>query len=177
MDITIKQSELNTASRVRRIITGSVFIGIVMSATGPVGYLTLLPLLAVYFLLTGMIGEDPLDGLLANWQGGFEGECFKPSTRVALLVLGGVAIAALMMSPESVGIRALLAIVAVYPIMAGLFGEDLVSLAVGFGDKQKTPASQQVVTTFRAPKVAAVGHRVLPARHHWFGHGAGPKAA
>ena len=178
MDISIKKSELSTAARVRRIITGSVFIGIVMNATGPLGYLTLLPLLAVYPLLTGMIGEDPVDGLLRNWQGGFEGECFRPSTRVALLVLGGAAIGALMMSPESVGIRALLAIAAVYPIMAGLFGEDLLSLALGLGGKQEQVTTTPVKVTRQVRKTIVVGQRNTTARHHWLGHhGAGPRAA
>lgn len=181
MATVIKQSELSTAARVRRIITGSVFIGIVMSATGHLGYLTLLPLLAVYPLLTGMIGEDPIDGLLANWEGGFEGECFRPSSRVALLVLGGTAIGAMMISPENVGIRALLAVAAIYPIMAGLFGEDLVSLALGFGgEKERTTVSSQVpskaATAYRRPRVSVARHTTA-ARHHWFGHGAGPKAA
>ena len=177
MDKNIKQSELSTAARVRRIITGSVFIGIVLNATGPLGYLTLLPLLAVYPLLTGMIGEDPIDGLLANWQGGFEGECFRPSSRVALLVLGGAGIGALMMSPESVGIRGFLAIAAIYPIMAGLFGEDLLSVALSLGGGKQGASEPRVATVHRVRKTAVVGQRTAAAHHHWFGHGAGPKAA
>ena len=182
MDTVIQQSALSTAARVRRIVTGSVFIGIVMSATGQLGYLTLLPLLAIYPILTGMIGEDPIDALLAKWEGGFEGKCFRPSSRVALLVLGGSAIGAIMLSPENVGIRALLAIAAIYPIMAGLFGEDLVSLALRFGGKKApAPVSRQVsspaATAYRRLKVTVTRGHVTTARHHWFGHGAGPKAA
>lgn len=171
MDITNNQSTLSTASRVRRLITGSVMIGIVMNVTGPLGYLALLPLLAVYPLLTGMIGEDPLNGLLANWQGGFEGKSFAPSTRVALLLLGAVAIAALMVSPDGAGLRSWLAIAALYPIMMGLFGEDLVTIALGFGRNQPSPAPRQgqVVTAF-TPKVTA-------AHHHGLNHQAGHKAA
>ena len=116
MHKVIKKTKLSISARVRRIVTGSIFIGIVMGSTGPLGYLTLLPLLAVYPILTGMIGEDFLDGLLANWEGGFEGKCFRPSSRVALLVLGVAAIGAIMVSPENVGVRALLAIAAVYQI-------------------------------------------------------------
>ena len=180
MSNVIKRTELSTSARVRRIVIGSVFIGIVMGTTGPLGYLTLLPLLAIYPILTGLIGEDFLDGLLANWKGGFEGECFRPSTRVALLVLGAIAIGAIMFSPENVGLRALLAIAAVYPIMAGLFGEDLISLAFGFGGK-KQPVQVVERTVKAAPrsrKTVEVGRRTAAARHHWFGHhGAGPKAA
>ena len=179
MDTTARKTELNTAARVRRIAIGSIFIGFVMNTTGPLGYLAVLPLLAIYPILTGLFGEDPVDGLLANWQGGFEGECFRPSSRVALLALGGVAIGALMLSPESVGLRATLALVAVYPIMAGLFGEDLVSIALGFGkEKQQTQKVEpSVKVVHRTRKVAVVGHRTATVHRHWFGHGAGPKAA
>lgn len=178
MDSTMKTTELSTASRVRRIVTGGAFIAIAMSASGPLGYLTLLPLLAIYPILTGLFGEDPLDGLLANWQGGFEGRCFRPSTRVALLVVGVAAIGVMMVSPEHVGVRALLAFAAVYPVMAGLFGEDLISLAFGIGqEKRAAPAEQAVKTTRRTHRTTVVGQRTAPVRHHWFGHGAGPKAA
>jgi hypothetical protein len=172
MDSKHKQTALSTASRVRRVITGSVFIGIVMNASGPLGYLTLLPLLAVYPILTGLFGEDPIDGLLANWQGGFEGRCFRPSTRVGLLALGVAAIGAMMLSPDHIGIRALLAFASLYPVMAGLFGEDLISLALGFGQEKQpaTRVSPRVHKTHRPRKPVV-------ARHHWFGHGAGPKAA
>jgi hypothetical protein len=181
MSNVIKRTELSTSARVRRIVTGSIFIGIVMGTTGPLGYLTLLPLLAIYPILTGLMGEDFLDGLLANWKGGFEGECFRPSTRVALLGLGVAAIGAIMLSPENVGVRALLAIAAVYPIMAGLFGEDLISRAFGFGGKKQMAqvVERSVKAAPRSRKTVVVaGHRTATARHHWFGHhGAGPKAA
>jgi hypothetical protein len=184
MNRVIKKTELTTAARVRRIVIGSILIGIVMGTTGPLGYLTLLPLLAVYPILTGLIGEDFLDGLLANWEGGFGGKCFRPSTRVALLVLGAGAIGAMMVSPENVGLRALLAIAALYPIMAGLFGEDLISQAFGFGRK-KQPAQvveqdveRSVKAAPRTRKPVEAGHRTATALHHRFGHhGKGPKAA
>ncbi|MBE9515770.1 MAG: hypothetical protein IME93_02210 [Proteobacteria bacterium] len=181
MEHAIKKTELNTASRVRRIAVGSIFIGIVMSAPGPLGYLAVLPLLAIYPILTGLFGEDPVDGLLANWQGGFEGECFRPSSRIALIALGGMAIGAVMISPENVGIRATLALASVYPIMAGLFGEDLLSVALGFGKERQqvqAPAIERSVKVVRVTqKVAVVGHRTATAHQHWFGRGAGPKAA
>ena len=179
MDTTTNNSELNTTSRVRRVVIGGALIGIVMNATGPLGYLAVLPLLAIYPILTGLFGEDPVDGLLTNWEGGFEGKCFRSSTRVALLALGGVAIAVMMMSPENVGIRGTLALASIYPIMAGLFGEDLLSLALGFGkEKQQVPSAEQPVKVVtRRRKVAVAGYRTASAHHHWFGHGAGPKAA
>lgn len=178
MDSTYTQSSLSTVSRVRRIIIGSAFIGIAMSATGPLGYLTLLPLLAIYPILTGLFGEDPIDGLLANWQGGSEGRLFRPSTRVGLLTVGAVSIGVMMLSPEHVGIRALLALAAVYPVMAGLFGEDLVSLTLGFGkEKQATTKVASEKVTSAVVKTVPLPRKPVEVHHHRFGHGAGPKAA
>jgi hypothetical protein len=133
-----------------------------------------LPLLAIYPILTGIIGEDPLDRLFANWQGGFEGECFSPSSRVALLGLGGVAIGAMMLSAESIGVRAFLALVSVYPIMSGLFGEDLVTTALGLGKKRKTEIRrEQPVRLVHSANTNEVGATQIRK----FGHGAGHKAA
>lgn len=174
MDTVIKQTELSTISRVFRLVAGSIFIGIVMSSSGELGYLTLLPLLAIYPILTGIIGEDPLDGMFANWQGGFEGERFSPSSRVALLALGGVAIGTMMLSPESVGVRAFLALVSVYPIMAGLFGEDLVTIALGLGKKRKTATRRKQSVRLVHSADANV---VESTQTRKFGQGAGPKAA
>jgi hypothetical protein len=176
MDTTYTQSKLSTASRVRRVAAASVLIGIVMNTSGPLGYLTLLPLLAIYPLLTGMIGEDPIDGLLTRWQGGFEGRCFRSSTRVALLVLGGAAIGAMMLSPENVGIRGVLALAAMYPIMAGLFGEDLISRMFGFGSKRATAVTSREPTPWTDNAIVHGLHAVAE-RHHWFSHGEGQKAA
>lgn len=175
MDAVIKQSELSTTSRVIRLVVGSIFIGTVMSSSGQLGYLTLLPLLAIYPILTGIIGEDPLDTLFNKWQGGFEGECYSPSNRIALVGLGGLAISVMMLSPESVGLRAFLALVSVYPIMAGLFGEDLVSISLGLGSRKQegvgVSQAERSVKLVHSARVARITHR------YKFGHGAGPKAA
>ena len=90
METVIEQTNLSTTSRVFRVVAGSVLIGITMSASGQLGFLALLPLLSIYPIATGIVGEDPLDVLFASWKGGFEGDSFSPSTRVALLGLGDV---------------------------------------------------------------------------------------
>ena len=180
MDTTIKQSQLSIASRVRRVAFGSLFIGVAMTSSGQLGYLAIVPLVAIYPILTGLFGEDPIDGFLANWEGGFEGLCFRPSTRIALLALGVGAIGVLMMSPEDVGIRALLALASVYPITAGLFGEDLFSLMLGHGRKKqqvKVPSLRQPANVVRRRQRVVVRHRAAAIHHSWFGHGAGPRAA
>lgn len=176
MDTVIKQTELSTISRVFRIVVGSIFIGIVMSSSGQLGYLTILPLLAIYPILTGIIGEDPLDGLFADWKGGFEGECYSPSNRIALVGLGGLAISVMMFSPDIVGMRALLALVSVYPIMAGLFGEDLSTTALGLGRKTlEDVVPEQSVRLVHSANINTGGS--VPVHKFGHGHGVGPKAA
>jgi hypothetical protein len=159
MGINSKRAELSTASRVRRIITGGVLISIAMSATGPMGYMALLPLVAIYPILTGLFGKDPIDGIVGNWQGGFDGRCFRPSTRIGLLVMGAVAVAFIMFSPDYVAIRALLALASVYFVMAGLFGEDLISLAVGYAQKNHVLRRAVLATN----KVSLGGHKYRKA--------------
>ncbi|HEC19249.1 MAG TPA: hypothetical protein ENI97_07885 [Gammaproteobacteria bacterium] len=175
-DVTNKPSRLNIAARIRRVMVGGALIGVVMGVNGPLGYLTLLALLAIYPILTGLIGEDPLDGLLTHWEGGYEGHCLRSSTRVGLLLLGGVAISVLMVSPESAGLRAMLGITALYPILAGLFGEDLLSQALGMGGKREE-ARQISLSKVAQTSKRVVTRPMVPARLHWFGHGSGSKAA
>jgi len=181
MEAVIKQTEfsritLSITSRVVRLIVGGIFIGTVMGSDGQLGYLTLLPLLAIYPILTGIFGEDPLDYLAGNWKGGFEGECFSPSNRIALVGLGALAIAVMMLSPENVGIRAFLALVSVYPIMAGLFGEDLISVSLGL---RSTQQEQEVMDGSHPEHSIRLVHsvRIAGIRQYKFGRGAGPKAA
>ena len=174
MDTAAKRTELSIASRLFRLVVGGLFIGTVMSSSGQLGYLTVLPLLAIYPIMTAIIGEDPLDTLFADWKGGFESDCFSPSSRIALVGLGALAVGAVMLSPENVGIRAFLALVSVYPILAGLFGEDLVSTALGLGRKQKDVE----VTQPERPVRLVHSTRVTGSAHQYkFGQGAGPKAA
>ena len=63
--------------------------------------------------------------------------------------------------------------------MAGMFGEDLISIALGFGkEKQQAQNVESPVKVVHVTqKVAVVGHRTATVHRHWFGHGAGPKAA
>lgn len=161
------QSQLNSINRTVRILIGMGFIGAVMATSGSLGYLTLLPLLAVYPLITGLVGEDPIDGLVTDWLGGYEDHCFRPSSRVALLAVGVGAIGVVMANPQSVASLGWIALASVYPIMAGLFGEDLFSAMFrgrGRVESHRPVASQPVV---------GIKHREATVQHHGFGHGHG----
>ena len=121
-------SKLNMTNRIIRILIGSSMVGITMAASGSLGYLTLLPLLAIYPLMTGLLGEDPVNGLFARWQGGYNGHSLKPFARTVLLAVAAVAIGVVMTSPEgAVSVAGIITLFSIFPVMAGLFGEDLVT--------------------------------------------------
>lgn len=162
-----RQSQLNSINRTVRILIGAGFIGAVMATSGALGYLTLLPLLAVYPLITGLVGEDPIDGLVTNWLGGYQDHCFRPSSRVALLAVGVGAIGIVMANPQSLASLGWIALASVYPIMAGLFGEDLFGAMFSGRGRVKThrPVESQ--------PVVGIKHRETTVQHHGLAHGHG----
>lgn len=167
----IRQSQLNTINRITRILVGVSFIGFTMATSGPLGYLALLPLLAVYPLITGMVGEDPIDGIATNWMGGYQGHCFRASSRVALLIIGVGAIGIVMGNPQNLASQGWIALASIYPIMAGLFGEDL--FAVVLSELGRVKAHRPVASQ----PVVGIKHREATVHHHEIGHGSDHKAA
>jgi hypothetical protein len=152
-------SKLNMTRRISRILIGSGLIGFTMAASGPLGYLILLPLLAVYPLMTGLLGEDPIDGLLGRWQGGDNGHYFKPSTRAVLLAVVAGAIGVVMTSPEGVvSVAGVITLFSVFLVMAGLFGEDLITAMFTGKGRVKSHTSEVIE--------AGQGD----VHHHEFGH-------
>ena len=161
------QSQLNVKSRITRIVVGAGLIGITMAASGTLGYLALLPLLAIYPLMTGILGEDPIDGVVANWSGGYKDHCYRSSSRVALIAVGVGMISIVMVNPQSFASLGWISLISVYPIMAGLFGEDLFSVA--FNTQGQVKSHQSEVHT----PVVDIEHREATVLHHAFSHGHG----
>lgn len=138
-------SKLNMTNRITRILIGSSMVGITMATSGSLGYLTLLPLLAIYPLMTGLLGEDPVNGLFARWQGGYNGRSLKPFARTVLLAVAAVAIGVVMTSPEgAVSVAGIITLFSVFPVMAGLFGEDLAT-ALFNGEGRVTLRTTEVI--------------------------------
>jgi hypothetical protein len=159
-----RQSQLNITNRITRFIIGAGLIGATMAASSTLGYLALLPLLAVYPLATAIVGEDPIDGLISRWVGGSDEHCFRPSTRVALLAVSAGAIGIVMGSTQGLGTLGVIALLSVYPAMAGLFGEDLLVSALT-GQGRVKPSQGESIQPVRAIK-----HRHGKVHHHGFGH-------
>ncbi|MEE8379550.1 MAG: hypothetical protein V3R49_04180 [Gammaproteobacteria bacterium] len=61
--------------------------------------------------------------------------------------------------------------------MAGLFGEELISIAPGFGkEKQQVQSAESPVKmVHRIQTVAVVEQRTATVHHHWLGRGARSK--
>ena len=143
-----------------------------MAASGPLGYLALLPLLAIYPLATGLLGEDPVDGFITQWFENYETDRLRPSSRAALLLVGFGAIGMVMLNPDSMATTGWLALAAVYPIMAGMFGEDLVEVTLSgmvtgqFGRHYKTTQPVVAIGGHRQGTVQGHRHEVSANSHH-----------
>lgn len=169
-------SKISLTNRITRVIVGSGFIGVTMAANGTLGYLVLLPLLAIYPIVTGLLGEDPIDGIIASVFENYEQNSFRPSSRAAMLLVGVGAIGIVMLNPESVASTGWLALVAVYPIMAGLFGEDLVEVTISglmngnfgqpYGYTQPTQSVLSLENQERVVYHQGQSHQVSANSHH-----------
>jgi len=164
-------SQISYTNRVNRVVIGAGLIAITMFSSGPLGYLALLPLLAIYPLATGMIGEDPIDGVITRWFENYDQYTFRPSSRAALLFVGAGAIGMVMLNPTNLAATGWLTLAAVYPIMAGMFGEDLVEVTLTgmvtgqFGRQYQT--TQPVVgISHRQVTVQGHHHKVSANSHH-----------
>jgi hypothetical protein len=72
---------LNPIQRFNRIAFGAVLIGITMAtSTTPLGWLAVLPLLAVLPIISGLIGFDPVSSLAAEIFGRLQSS-FKSGTK------------------------------------------------------------------------------------------------
>lgn len=58
-------NSLSTASRVARVAVATTFIGVVMTTSGPIGGLAILPLLSVYLVATAIASWDPVNALFS----------------------------------------------------------------------------------------------------------------
>ncbi len=69
-------TNLDTAERVLRITVTMGLIAAVLNYNGTLGYLTLVPLLAIYTGITAAIGWDPIDDLVKA------AKLSKPASRI-----------------------------------------------------------------------------------------------
>lgn len=114
--------ELSKGQKALRLVFGSALILAAMFYQGPFAEVALLPLLAVYPIMTGLIGVDPFYFL---WQKVFGMRTqLCAFSRGVLLVISAAMIGAVMSGEGELGWQGILAIMAVYPALAAIIGND-----------------------------------------------------
>lgn len=67
--MNLQDATLSTTDRVSRGALGFVLIGIAYFSAGPLGWISLLPLVAIFPLMTAAVGVCPVEGALRSaWR-------------------------------------------------------------------------------------------------------------
>ncbi|MDH5327920.1 MAG: DUF2892 domain-containing protein [Gammaproteobacteria bacterium] len=117
MNNSDRVGNLSTVSRLVRVGAGATLIGVTMTTTAtPLGWLALLPLLAIYPMFTAVTGWSPLKALL-----GSQGELSTP-VRVVAATVGIAAIGSVYVVTAPLGNLAVLPLLGIYPVFAAIAG-------------------------------------------------------
>ncbi len=154
---------LTTAERVARTVVGVALLSTAYIVSGPMGWGALLPLLAIYPILTGVMGQEPLRFIFTRGSVAY---------RTAQLAIGGALVGSAFVSSAFAAVPTevftLLPLMGVYYVLAGILGQaplafmaepveyDAVS---GTGARASatvvTPATPEMSTSARARVKAA----------------------
>jgi len=118
---------LDRSQQVSRVILATVLLGITFTApVGFLGWYSVLPLVAIYPLVTGLIGWDPIYDLFGlEQQHGMDGK-LETTSRVELAITGLVLIGSAFVLPATVSsVFSVFALAGIYPTLVALMGEDL----------------------------------------------------
>ncbi len=122
---------LDRSQRASRIISAFALLGVTVVATaGSLGWMSVLPLLAIYPLVTGVIGWDPVYELFGI--GDSENGKLSAVSRAELAVTGTTLIGCVFVVPEYTPICTLLALSGVFPAISALIGEDILQAVVAY---------------------------------------------
>jgi hypothetical protein len=119
----LEAEKLSMTSRIARIAIGAVLLAVPMSYSGVLGALAFLPLLAIYPILTGLLGYGFLELLVVNEERIARPLRMSMVSRTISLVIGAGLIAAVMATPA---VPVWLALVGIFPVLMGILGSDLV---------------------------------------------------
>lgn len=123
ISITTQTENLSRIERVLRITVGSVLLGSVMTAApGFLGWTSVLALVAIYPILTGLTGYDPLRSVT---------EGHRAAYRIAQLGLTIALIGTMYIVPAGViGLTALLPLFGIYSALGALLGRSPIATLV-----------------------------------------------
>ena len=115
-------AKLSMPSRIIRLALGTVLLAIPLAHSGMLDVLAVLPLLAIYPILTGILGYGLLELLVANQRSIERPPHLVITARASLLVLGSGLIAFVMASATA---PAWLALFAIVPILMAVLDVEL----------------------------------------------------
>ncbi len=117
---------LDRSQQLSRVVLAAALLGITISApAGALGWLSVLPLVAIYPLVTGLLGWDPVYDVFGIEHRHQDGK-LHGSSRMELAVTGVALIGSVFVLPEVVHpIFSVLALAGIYPAVSALTGEDL----------------------------------------------------
>jgi hypothetical protein len=116
--------DLTSSQRVARAAAALVMLIYPMvTVTSPLGFIVLLPLIAIYPMFTAIVGWDPVGYVFASIE---ESDWIsKTVARVGLGIVGtGLILATMLVSVNPLGGFAILALLGIAPIFLAIFGEN-----------------------------------------------------
>lgn len=149
---TTRNENLSGIERVLRVAVGSVLLGSVMtSAPGLLGWTSVLALVAIYPMLTGLMGFDPLRSVV---------EGHRTAYRVVQAVLTVALISTVYIIPTgSLGLITLLPLFSIYSALGVVLGRSPLAMLTDANQSIPyvvTPATQTMGMT---PTAGAVSRR------------------
>lgn len=115
--------KLSTFSRATRIVLGATLLALPMSYHGVLGALAWLPLLAVYPILTGILGYGFVELLVLNRYSMTRSSRLGVMARTGLVAVGAGLIGTVMLEAA---VPVWLALLGIFPVLMGLLGSSLV---------------------------------------------------
>lgn len=146
------EGELSVGQKSMRVVVGASLVLVAMFYQGPFAEVALLPLLAVYPIITGLIGVDPV---YLIWQKitGMRTE-YSVVSRGLLVATATVLIGSVMVGQGELGWHGILALVAVYPVVAAIVGKDPLNGFVTYAKENNIVPLRETTPTIPERKAA-----------------------
>lgn len=113
----------NQQRGVRAVAALAMIIYPMTTVGSPLGFIALLPLIAIYPMFTALVGWDPIDYVLASVED--SDRVSKILARVSLGIVGtGLILATMLVSVNPLGGFAILGLLGIAPIFLAIIGEN-----------------------------------------------------
>ncbi len=131
---------LNRSQRASRMLVAVSLLGVTISApAGALGGLAVLPLVAIYPLITAVLGWDPIFEMFGWGAGDIADGKLGHASHVELALTGIVLIGGVLVAPEAAAAGfSVLALAGIFPLVSALIGADLLQPMVA-GTRREFP--------------------------------------